>query len=654
MIRVPLLTLLLLLAAPMGCGGKAATDAGDLAPDSGHVEDGGGSTVDGSFIDGNVVPATYSLGGTVAGLVGAGLVLQYNGAHDLAITSDGSFTFSPELASGTHYSVTVKTQPLYQTCATANGSGTMGEADVTAVAVTCHNNQLDGTATLASDDLLAVAVADVDLVGSTSLGLTAADFAQGFGEGTGYAAAGTAIATTLAFKTVSGEGVSSVNIADLASTIEVSLSYSGSETLDACLAEDPFADLVCSPGTGLSFSRQELSQAMDGDSTALLSVSVEKDNFPAVESNSLPVRHYRITQVSDLNSGADDVRYPGKAYFTEYNAELYFVGLDSAGHTKLFKYTGSSIVKVSDITTGADDAPRELTVYNGQLYFAAYSAGADRLYRTDGSTVTRFSAGGRYPKDLFVSDDSLLFAAYNAQAQAKIFRYDGTNINQFSKIFSEGHIADISPFYDLHFCKVGPTLFFAAKNQAGLTKLYNYDHGDAFNLLSNTFDGNDDAPAWLTSFSDGLYFTALNASGYRKLFSYKAGVIEQLADFNNGENDWVEELLVYDNTLYLRAPNADGFYKLFKFDGTSFTQVSDINSGDDNPAALIVYRNELFFSAMAPDLYTRIFKYDLNQVVQVSHINTDGDSFSDPAVFDDTLVFVGRDADHHTKIFKLE
>ncbi len=70
-------------------------------------------------------PQTYTIGGAVSGLAGAGLVLQDNGGNDLTVTTSGNVTFSTALASGTAYSVTVKTQPTspWQTCAVTNASG---------------------------------------------------------------------------------------------------------------------------------------------------------------------------------------------------------------------------------------------------------------------------------------------------------------------------------------------------------------------------------------------------------------------------------------------------------------------------------------------------------------------------------------------------
>jgi len=83
--------------------------------------------------------STYSIGGSVSGLVGSGLVLQLNAANDLAIAADGSFTFTAPLADGSVYTVSVLTQPTgpAQTCSIVNGSGTLAGADVTDVQVSC-------------------------------------------------------------------------------------------------------------------------------------------------------------------------------------------------------------------------------------------------------------------------------------------------------------------------------------------------------------------------------------------------------------------------------------------------------------------------------------------------------------------------------------
>ncbi|MCW8926165.1 MAG: cytochrome c family protein [Xanthomonadales bacterium] len=87
------------------------------------------------------VTATYMVGGTVTGLSGSGLVLRNNGGDDLAVNSNGSFTFATALEDGSAYNVTVRTQPSNpaQACNITNGSGTLSGGDVTNITVSCTN-----------------------------------------------------------------------------------------------------------------------------------------------------------------------------------------------------------------------------------------------------------------------------------------------------------------------------------------------------------------------------------------------------------------------------------------------------------------------------------------------------------------------------------
>jgi Putative esterase len=83
--------------------------------------------------------ATYTVGGSVSGSSGT-VVLQDNGGDNLTVSANGPFTFATALAGGAGYAVTVMTSPAGQTCTVANGSGTVGSANVTNVAVSCAAN----------------------------------------------------------------------------------------------------------------------------------------------------------------------------------------------------------------------------------------------------------------------------------------------------------------------------------------------------------------------------------------------------------------------------------------------------------------------------------------------------------------------------------
>ena len=86
----------------------------------------------------NCVTKTFTVGGTVSGLTGTGLVLANNGADNLTVTGS-AFTFATAVASGTAYAVTVATQPTNpaQNCTVSGGTGTVTTANITNIVVTC-------------------------------------------------------------------------------------------------------------------------------------------------------------------------------------------------------------------------------------------------------------------------------------------------------------------------------------------------------------------------------------------------------------------------------------------------------------------------------------------------------------------------------------
>jgi hypothetical protein len=84
-------------------------------------------------------PSMYSVSATVNGLTSTGLVLQLNGASSLGITNNGAAKFATSLASGTAYAVSVATQPAGQSCSVANGTGTIGAANVSSPTVSCNS-----------------------------------------------------------------------------------------------------------------------------------------------------------------------------------------------------------------------------------------------------------------------------------------------------------------------------------------------------------------------------------------------------------------------------------------------------------------------------------------------------------------------------------
>lgn len=84
---------------------------------------------------------TFTIGGTVDGLRGSGLMLSNLGAA-VPVSANGSFTFPGTAVSGQGYEVNVMTQPSNpdQVCTVDHGTGQVSSANVTDVAVHCQTS----------------------------------------------------------------------------------------------------------------------------------------------------------------------------------------------------------------------------------------------------------------------------------------------------------------------------------------------------------------------------------------------------------------------------------------------------------------------------------------------------------------------------------
>jgi len=132
--------------------------------------------------------SAYTIGGSVTGLTGTGLVLQDNGGDNLAISTNGTFVFATPHANSYVYFVTILTQPAGQTCTVSPAAGVVSGANATAVVVTCATTtySIGGTITgLGSSTGLKLQNNGVDTL-NVSLGATVFTFATKLPSGTTY------------------------------------------------------------------------------------------------------------------------------------------------------------------------------------------------------------------------------------------------------------------------------------------------------------------------------------------------------------------------------------------------------------------------------------------------------------------------------------
>ncbi|MEO7199472.1 MAG: hypothetical protein ABIY56_04570, partial [Dokdonella sp.] len=88
---------------------------------------------------------TYSVGGTIAGMLGSGMKLRLNSGSNMVINSNGPFTFSTLMSTGEAYSVAITSQPSNpaQVCTLSRGSGVIGASNVVDVEVNCLSGPSD-------------------------------------------------------------------------------------------------------------------------------------------------------------------------------------------------------------------------------------------------------------------------------------------------------------------------------------------------------------------------------------------------------------------------------------------------------------------------------------------------------------------------------
>ncbi len=82
---------------------------------------------------------SFTVGGSISGLVGSGLVLQLNGENNLDIDTDGPYRFNAEIDDQDDFVVTILQQPSNpnQTCSISSPSGSINNNDIVNIDVIC-------------------------------------------------------------------------------------------------------------------------------------------------------------------------------------------------------------------------------------------------------------------------------------------------------------------------------------------------------------------------------------------------------------------------------------------------------------------------------------------------------------------------------------
>jgi ELWxxDGT repeat protein len=279
-------------------------------------------------------------------------------------------------------------------------------------------------------------------------------------------------------------------------------------------------------------------------------------------------------------SGSSDPHFAGDTSapsgFTLFNGELYFAAYSEGSVSaprdrELWKTDGTTTSRVADINPGRDFSsnPDGFTVFNGELYFAATSANGRELWKTDGVVTTEVAdihfpgpIRSSNPTELTVYAGELYFAAETDDYGRELWKTDGTNLTQLT--------GSLEPREEL-----------PSSDPTGLT-LYNGE-------------------LYFAAYSDHNSFTTRD----RELWKTDGGMATRVADINPGReaDSNPDGFTVFNGELYFAATAANG-RELWKTDGLTTIEVANIAPGPNrssNPGEFIIFNGDLYFAAERPD-----------------------------------------------------
>ncbi len=163
-------------------GQYAVTVASQPAGETCQLSNGTGSITNSNVtVLVNCTANAYSIGGSVTGLRGSGLVVG-SGSDRVSVNANGGFKFATTIASGSAYDISIITQPANptQTCTIVNGTGTVSAGNVIDVGVACADTaRFAYFASVNSLDSGSVWAFKIDPITGALLPVTGSPFAAG-------------------------------------------------------------------------------------------------------------------------------------------------------------------------------------------------------------------------------------------------------------------------------------------------------------------------------------------------------------------------------------------------------------------------------------------------------------------------------------------
>jgi ELWxxDGT repeat protein len=297
------------------------------------------------------------------------------------------------------------------------------------------------------------------------------------------------------------------------------------------------------------------------------------------------------------------------------NGDLMITGWDETNGTELWKVSGTTATRLTDIEPGVGgSSPNNLTVVGSQLFFQATNSATSgiELWVSDGTaggeTLIDIVSGvwSSSPTDVVAFDGKAYFQAYTEEYGAELWRSDGSEIGTVM-------VADIAPGYNqssvpMNLVAVGDQLFFTASDDA----TYNYDLWvyDGAQARKVKADGTPSVSQPI-AFDGRLFFVANDPDAGSELWvsdgtDEGTGLLHDVypGSYTVGEDTYgyssnPDELTVAGDFLFFTADDGTHGPSLWVTDGTGAGTFMVANLFDDpteeGPKGLTATTDRLFF-----------------------------------------------------------
>lgn len=329
--------------------------------------------------------------------------------------------------------------------------------------------------------------------------------------------------------------------------------------------------------------------------------------FRAITSSTgFELYHYNGSSVSvaaDIVSGSDGSTPVG---LTVYNGFLYFSAEDANQDRELYRFspsTGAQLVENIN-TTGSAFQPFQfrssLQVYDGDLYFVAKTdASGVELFRSSGLSATRITninggSADSFPGALTVYDGVLYFTAENGTDGQELYGYNASSdaVQQIEALNPSGD--GLSRFGEM--VVYDGSLYFEGDDGSTGNELFQYD-GFTVSLVQDIASGDaDSVPRDFAVYNSRLYFTAMTPDRGREPHSFDGQTVRsnEIADgpVSGGGTDPV----VYDDgngpRLFVTATDNVTGIELYAFtesDGPLPVELARLDATMDGPSVNLVW-----------------------------------------------------------------